>query len=771
MNKSTVIAKTQAFADQIKVELTKGDKLVMSEVEHVARYEIMGSILQAYVAYLNNVSKSPSVNKTETVSINNLAGVISEIINKTYNTTNDIDETKYNALVRDVRKKLRSFKSNYTVQGHSKSLEVMGGVRRFLNLVQSNTYKTNIAKLNKTHRFRTVMNAENRTNDAISKLAYKYYMSRHDENSDTNQKLYKQFLNDQNTYYNIISAPRVSIIFNFVDRQMKTATNFGNSVEFYNGNYKIKLPPARPVNRKNESKGYEYVDGAGISYFGVPLKDPKKSNAKGPNPYDQIFSQVLSGYKPGENARVFLSGPTGSGKTTALEAFIKYVGDLEWDNSTMIRYYGLSVSRGSNPHDVYIKDTTSEESSLSVFAAKYIRPTPFNPQSSRAHLYIDIKADKNPKLKKRDFKSMRVYDLAGKEDPFAIMDIAFNGLNIFSEDLWRMSSVVVQTPELRALCKATLGGKELKATGIKDKMILGFMMKTFFYYKEDVTDQSKLQTEWRNIIKGDINTTMESITSNINNINIATKDFMNSYMGDLGGISDKFKFGKNNAADDIKFIFEDEPELKVCNYVYHMIHRVLEGIYITRTLNELKVIFKPKLYTTLESFITATSNTHLFLSKDNKNAGIGMKVFAPRQKSDGARIEVDIRKKEKAERNLAIERRAAARSGRSMPNAIVNTVTDPNKRNRARKMIEKMIIGTQYDEKYKESTLKPDVTFINKSASYQTTFFSGLANATQFKNILIGLVNAGLDNKTNVAKIQQQRPGLDYFKSIPTVGK
>ena len=115
---------------------------------------------------------------------------------------------------------------------------------------------------------------------------------------------------------------------------------------------------------------------------------------------------------------IYFMGPSGSGKTTFFKKFNNFT-NRNLNNQDVFVYrpeFKLAQSGGANVF-LQIKDNKDiEKIKYSEFLEKYTAPTPFNPNSSRAHMYIE--AD-----------DKKIFDLAGTEDPKRVIELmTFEGV-------------------------------------------------------------------------------------------------------------------------------------------------------------------------------------------------------------------------------------------------------------------------------------------------------------------------------------------------------
>jgi len=159
-------------------------------------------------------------------------------------------------------------------------------------------------------------------------------------------------------------------------------------------------------NRINKFKGIEHIV--------VPEASSNSNNKIGDHaqPLADKIDALRAGVdqnnknnKGNAKVNVLMMGPSGSGKT---EIFRKLSGITPRSKVTAI-YPVISVETegsgqsGAMTATIVVKDNIEENITYAEFQEKFIRKTPLNPQSSRAHMYFD------------DDKGTRWFDLAGSE--------------------------------------------------------------------------------------------------------------------------------------------------------------------------------------------------------------------------------------------------------------------------------------------------------------------------------------------------------------------
>jgi len=275
-----------------------------------------------------------------------------------------------------------------------------------------------------------------------------------------------------------------------------------------------------------------YAKPTGIQTFGA-----KSDNVT--NAVTNIKSIVndYTSIEPKKNLNLFFIGPSGSGKTFL---FNKYLGK---NISGMVTAYYPTFNYDLQSGILTISDE-SEQMSYGEFKQRFIRPTPFNPNSSRAHMSYQN-------------GDVTAFDLAGTENPMAIMDKAL-GYNIFETKYWEnfssaSVSVIAQRRQTQTEVKQLLDALKLPSSGVGlsglDEMVFLYVYWNYIH-KDTASFARKLQNFAKSILRIRNSKTLE------------TK--INMMVG-----------------------------------VFNDIKRVFEGFWITRSLHALNILFTNNSYKNL----------------------------------------------------------------------------------------------------------------------------------------------------------------------------
>jgi len=252
------------------------------------------------------------------------------------------------------------------------------------------------------------------------------------------------------------------------------------------------------------------------------------------------IKEIVNDYtsiKPKKNLNMFFIGPSGSGKTFL---FNKYLGKNVAGNVTA---YYPTFNYNLKSGILTISDT-SKKMPYSTFVKDFIRPTPFNKTSSRAHMSYQN-------------GDVTVFDLAGTENPMAIMEEAL-GYNIFETKYWeKFSSASVKSHTLKGgslgeEVKQLLAALELPLNGVGlsglDEMV--FLYVYWNYIHPDTKFLEKIANFAKSIVR-------------------------------------------------IRKAKTSETKIKMMVGVFNDIKRVFEGFWITRSLHALNLLFTNNSYKNL----------------------------------------------------------------------------------------------------------------------------------------------------------------------------
>lgn len=134
-----------------------------------------------------------------------------------------------------------------------------------------------------------------------------------------------------------------------------------------------------------------------------------------------------------EKLNMFFYGPSGSGKTTMFNAVKSENGSSIGERENVIAFVPqFTFENGKiTIKDTILKSTENFTFNYEKFKTRYIRSTPFNKDSSRAHMCTEEDVAFGN-------KNMKLYDLAGAENPMAILlkTFGFNPFEVMEDSLF-----------------------------------------------------------------------------------------------------------------------------------------------------------------------------------------------------------------------------------------------------------------------------------------------------------------------------------------------
>lgn len=412
-----------------------------------------------------------------------------------------------------------------------------------------------------------------------------------------------------------------------------------------------------------------------------------------------------------EYVNVFFNGPSGSGKTTLFEGFT----GKNLDKNTEMRVTAYVPTFTFTNGILEISDKVVNIT-YGEFKKNYIRSTPFNPQSSRAHMSYEITTTKNNRNSFGGREKLRVFDLAGAENPMAIMFLTF-GFNIFdkeymSPDSWKNMSEIPQNiiekknKEIFEFLKHINSGT--LANFLTSRKLTMTEQNAYRIFLRDTTPRnsdglSKLAETFIFWLLYGANAKIENKpTTNSNDYIKILKHHRHKKVIEL----------KQNSSFYNRKIHHTYDDMIVCKFLYESFKRMIEGFYITRSLFSLRYAF------TSASAKISDSLTKLREMKVNS------KHIAPFTNSQNS-MSIDFK-----------DKTLAATISEKFKNSSTPFVPIPEN-----------MSSIKYGTKFLNEVLKED-------------------GEVQYKNLIVGVVNGNPPITTK----DQQQVAINYLKTLTPTG-
>jgi hypothetical protein len=345
----------------------------------------------------------------------------------------------------------------------------------------------------------------------------------------------------------------------------------------------------------------------------------------------QVFYKILLPFTepPKKELDIFMLGVTGSGKTTLVDSLYQYVTNVKIDRKIggVFRAQKVSVFKpvfnvfmdNQNKTRILISENYSErDTTYDNYVKNFIRPTPFNPESSRAHVVYTLPPMRggNTLLKGplgKGVSTLNIVDLCGNESPIA-MSMACFGMNIFEH---------MGTP---VSYLQTISGTKI-LTGLND--LTQYIIKPFNKRKQ--SDEDKIVKNVLNDLKKIPDDRIKTMFNEIKPETIFEIFVMINLCKFIKAKPDdeftrmmqtpNAKIARLNPPDVVKKFIADTPQIKeysVAKYMFEMSKRCFEGLYITRSLEELKTVFNPRDFASVKNIVNKNDATLEILKNMNE---------------------------------------------------------------------------------------------------------------------------------------------------------
>jgi hypothetical protein len=345
----------------------------------------------------------------------------------------------------------------------------------------------------------------------------------------------------------------------------------------------------------------------------------------------QVFYKILLPFTepPKKELDIFMLGVTGSGKTTLVDSLYQYVTNVKIDRKIggVFRAQKVSVFKpvfnvfmdNQNKTRILISENYSErDTTYDNYVKNFIRPTPFNPESSRAHVVYTLPPMRggNTLLKGplgKGVSTLNIVDLCGNESPIA-MSMACFGMNIFEH---------MGTP---VSYLQTISGTKI-LTGLND--LTQYIIKPFNKRKQ--SDEDKIVINVLNDLKKIPDDRIRTMFNQIKPETIFEIFVMINLCKFIKAKPDdeftrmmqtpNAKIARLNPPDVVKKFIADTPQIKeysVAKYMFEMSKRCFEGLYITRSLEELKTVFNPRDFASVKNIVNKNDATLEILKNMNE---------------------------------------------------------------------------------------------------------------------------------------------------------
>lgn len=304
---------------------------------------------------------------------------------------------------------------------------------------------------------------------------------------------------------------------------------------------------------------------------------------------------------------VFFTGPSGSGKTTFVDKYVEKLGsykltcfapEIAFDGGQIVTSKSNPMGTRKYERVIFKTEKSVILGSVSEFKARFVRPTPFNKESSRTHLIYNA-------------NGIYVYDLAGKENPID-MSIRALGFNIFDKDI---------QPETMRSHKVLSGtfrkdyppfANHLNAKTPFEEFICSYIWNIFKNPNDasDSTAYKKIKSEIKKDKGFFVDITQLKLTPYSKNYPEQKKAIFDNYVNDKIKIvpNDMKIFQEKSSAQNQAIL--GKPDVSLAQFLFDTLSRCIEGYYINMTLHEIRHVFAPDLFPSFNNYMKFTKNIY-----------------------------------------------------------------------------------------------------------------------------------------------------------------
>ena len=295
---------------------------------------------------------------------------------------------------------------------------------------------------------------------------------------------------------------------------------------------------------------------------------------------------------------IFFTGPSGSGKTTFVDKYVEKLGQYDltcFAPEIKFRDSGFAGSAMKGERVVFGYENAVKLKSVGEFKARFVRPTPYNKESSRTHLIYNA-------------NGIYVYDLAGKENPIDMSKRAL-GFNIFDKKL--------QPPDMKGDKKISGGDytkfkKQLKVNTDFERFVCSFLWNIFYNrltFESGVPKYQTIVRYFKSQLYEDVSKL--DITRYAKGYSEQKLEIYNKYVKGLKHVrTPNDMIGIQEKTDATNTAEKDKPAVTLAQFLFDTVSRCIEGYYINMTLHEIRHVFVPDIFPNFNKYMKFTKNIY-----------------------------------------------------------------------------------------------------------------------------------------------------------------